>query len=190
MQPQTIRERSAEPSIDQNGRVRSVAFDELPLADPQERSRFGYWTMVVFPFLHYFRLGNIIPGIASLHLARITAFCAMLALVLGANRVRSRKLPIEVKIILAMFAWLMITISFASWRGGAFAVVFFKFSGFYALSLVGWTGWKLGPISRLSDVALTFVALNAAALAAFSKFIMGQKTVCMHTPVPKEAQPR
>jgi biofilm PGA synthesis N-glycosyltransferase PgaC len=62
--------------------------------------------------------------------------------------------------------------------------------GFYALSLLGLAGWKLGPLSRVSDIASTFVALNLAALVAFSKFVTGQKTVWMHAPVPKEAHPR
>jgi len=88
----------------------------------------GYWTMVIFSFLYYFRPGDIIPGIASLHLAKITAFFAILALLLGANRLHSRKLPTEIKIILAMFVWLIITIPFASWRGGSFNVVFFEFA--------------------------------------------------------------
>ena len=62
--------------------------------------------------------------------------------------------------------------------------------GFYTLSIFGFAGWKLGPLSRLSDIAYTFVALNAAALVAFSKFITGQKAVWMHAPVPKEAHLR
>lgn len=62
--------------------------------------------------------------------------------------------------------------------------------GVYALSFLRLAGLKLGPISRLTDVAYTFVALNAAALVAFSKFITGQKAVWVHAPVPGEAHPR
>jgi O-antigen ligase len=101
---------------------------KFALPDQQERSRMGYWTMVVFSFLYYFRPGDIIPGIAPLHLAKVAAFFAIFALLLGANRLHSRKLPGEVKIILALFVWLVITIPFASWRGGSFAVVFFEFA--------------------------------------------------------------
>lgn len=61
---------------------------------------------------------------------------------------------------------------------------------FYAFGLLGFSGWKLGAISRLSDIAYTFVALNAAALVAFSKFITGRKAVWMHAQVPKEAHLR
>src|SRR5689334_24950324 len=110
MQTRTIRQRGIDRAGEQNGRVRTEASNKFPLSDPQERSRFGYWTMVVFSFLYYFRPGDIIPGIASLHLAKVTAFVAVLALVLGTNRVRSRKFPFEIKIILAMFVWLILTI--------------------------------------------------------------------------------
>jgi O-antigen ligase len=125
---QTMRQRDAERSNDWRERIRSVSSKKFQFPDQQERSRMGYWTMVVFSFLYYFRPGDIIPGIASLHLAKITAFFAVLALLLGTNRVRSRTLAIEIKIILAMFAWLIITIPFASWRGGSFVVVFVEFS--------------------------------------------------------------
>lgn len=107
----------------------------FPLVVSQQRSRFGYWTMVVFSFLYYLRPGDIIPGIASLHLAKITACIAVLALLGVANRTSSKKLPIENKIMLAMFAWMVLTIPFASWKGGSFEVVFFEFSRVLIVSL-------------------------------------------------------
>ncbi len=74
--------------------------------------------------------------------------------------------------------------------GSFFRVIFWAQLGFYALSLLGRTGWKLGLISRLSDVAYTFTALNTAALVAFGNFVTGQKAVWMHTPLRKEVQLR
>jgi poly-beta-1,6-N-acetyl-D-glucosamine synthase len=56
----------------------------------------------------------------------------------------------------------------------------------YGLSLLGWTGWKLGPISRLGEVAYTFAALNIAALVAFGNFVTGHQAVWMHAPLRKE----
>ena len=56
--------------------------------------------------------------------------------------------------------------------------------------MLGWAGWKLGPVSRLGEVAYTFSALNAAALVAFVNFVTGQKAVWMHPPLHKEAQLR
>jgi hypothetical protein len=41
-------------------------------------------------------------------------------------------------------------------------------------------------LSRLGNVAYTFVALNAAALVAFANFVTGHKTVWMPAPLSKE----
>jgi poly-beta-1,6-N-acetyl-D-glucosamine synthase len=46
---------------------------------------------------------------------------------------------------------------------------------FYALSLVGLAGVKLGPMARASDAAFTFVVLNTAAVVAFANFVTGRK---------------
>jgi cellulose synthase/poly-beta-1,6-N-acetylglucosamine synthase-like glycosyltransferase len=46
---------------------------------------------------------------------------------------------------------------------------------FYALSLVGLAGMKLGPVARASDAAFTFVVLNTAAVVAFANFVTGRK---------------
>jgi poly-beta-1,6-N-acetyl-D-glucosamine synthase len=46
---------------------------------------------------------------------------------------------------------------------------------FYALSLVGMAGMKMGPLARLGDAAFTFVVLNTAALVAFANFVTGRK---------------
>lgn len=61
---------------------------------------------------------------------------------------------------------------------------------FYGLSLLGLANRNLGALSRITDVAYTFVALNAAALVAFARFITGQKAVWIQAPLPKEAHPR
>lgn len=48
---------------------------------------------------------------------------------------------------------------------------------FYALSLAGLGGVKIGPLSRIADPARTFVVLNSAALVAFLNFVTGRKAV-------------
>jgi poly-beta-1,6-N-acetyl-D-glucosamine synthase len=58
--------------------------------------------------------------------------------------------------------------------------------GFYGLSLLGSTRWNLGPFSRHSDAAYTFVALNAAALVAFANFVTGRKTIWMQPVLQRE----
>jgi cellulose synthase/poly-beta-1,6-N-acetylglucosamine synthase-like glycosyltransferase len=48
---------------------------------------------------------------------------------------------------------------------------------FYVLSLAALGGLRVGPLSRLADVARTFVVLNSAALVAFVNFATGKKAV-------------
>lgn len=48
---------------------------------------------------------------------------------------------------------------------------------FYALSLAAIGGLKIGPLTRLGDVARTFVVLNSAAMIAFVNFVTGRKAI-------------
>ena len=63
--------------------------------------------------------------------------------------------------------------------GPFYRVAFWTQLGFYGLSFLGSTRWNLGPLSRLSDPAYTFAALNTAALIAFANFVTGRKTIWM-----------
>jgi poly-beta-1,6-N-acetyl-D-glucosamine synthase len=67
-----------------------------------------------------------------------------------------------------------------------YRVAFWIQLGFYGLSVLGWTRWNLGLVSRLSDAAYTFVALNAAALVAFANFVTGRKTIWMQPVLARE----
>lgn len=49
----------------------------------------------------------------------------------------------------------------------------------YGLSLLALVQLKTGPLSRISDAALTFVFLNTAAFVAFVNFVTGRKIVWM-----------
>jgi poly-beta-1,6-N-acetyl-D-glucosamine synthase len=46
---------------------------------------------------------------------------------------------------------------------------------FYALSLIGMAGIKVGPVARAADAAFTFVVLNSAAMVAFANFVTGRR---------------
>ena len=74
--------------------------------------------------------------------------------------------------------------------GTFYRVAFWTQLSVCALSLLGWTGWKLGPLNRLTDAAYTFAALNVAAVVAFVNFITGQKAVWIQPSLPKEVQLR
>jgi biofilm PGA synthesis N-glycosyltransferase PgaC len=80
----------------------------------------------------------------------------------------------------------------SSWfiPGAIFRFAFWAQAGFYGLSLLGWTGWSLGPVTRPSEVAYTFATLNLAALVAFANFVAGRKQVWIRSPLPKEVHLR
>ena len=84
------------------------------------------------------------------------------------------------------FALLATLVSAWILPGSFYRIAFWAQVGFYGLSLLGWAGWKLGPLSRLTEVAYTFAALNMAALVAFGNFVTGDTAVWMHAPVHKE----
>jgi hypothetical protein len=48
---------------------------------------------------------------------------------------------------------------------------------FYGLGLMALPRPKIGVLSRIGDVALTFILLNAAAAMAFFNFVTGRKAV-------------
>lgn len=147
----------------------------FPLSDPNERSRFGYWTMVVFSFLYYFRPGDIIPGLGALHLAKVTGVVALFALLTEVNRVRSKKLPVELKLIVALFAWMVLTIPFAFWRGGSAQVVFFESSKtvIVGLTLV-LTVTRLLELRRLIFMQALGVALMTIAAVIVNNRMQGR----------------
>ena len=145
----------------------------LRLPNPQQRSQFGYWTMVVFSFLYFLRPGDIIPGLASLHLAKITAFIAVLALLMGARR--SKRLPLENKIIFAMFGWMVLSVPFAWWRGGSFGVVFFEFSRVLIVSLtLTLTVTRMVEVRRLILMQALGVALMTIAAVIVNNRMQGR----------------
>jgi cellulose synthase/poly-beta-1,6-N-acetylglucosamine synthase-like glycosyltransferase len=86
------------------------------------------------------------------------------------------------------FALVATLISAAFLPGPFYRAAFWVQLGFYCLSVLGWTGWKLGPVSRIVEVAYTFAVLNMAALMAFVNFVTGHKTVWIHAPLRKEIQ--
>jgi len=88
------------------------------------------------------------------------------------------------KLVRLVVPFAMLAIFLASWfvPGAFYRVAFWLQVCGYVLSLLGWTGWNLGPLSRLADAACTLVVLNAAAVVAFANFVTGQKAEWIKTP--------
>jgi biofilm PGA synthesis N-glycosyltransferase PgaC len=90
------------------------------------------------------------------------------------------------KLMRLLVPFLLIVVFVASWycAGLFYRVAFWAQVAAYGLSLLGWAGLKLGPLSRVTDPAYTFAALNVAALVAFVNFITGHQAVWMQQPQP------
>ncbi len=95
----------------------------------QGASPLAYNALLLFTFLYYTRPEDLIPGLSFIPIEKIIGGVALIALIstLASGR-GNRKLPLELKLLLLLFAHLVISIPFAYWRGGAFATVFYKFS--------------------------------------------------------------
>jgi cellulose synthase/poly-beta-1,6-N-acetylglucosamine synthase-like glycosyltransferase len=107
-------------------------------------------------------------------------------LLTGRNPIRFEFVSHKLMRLVVPFA--LIALLVAPWflAGSFYEAAFFAQVAFYGLSILGGSGWKLGPVSRLADAAFIFVSLNTAALVAFANFITGHTTVWMQPPLRKE----
>jgi biofilm PGA synthesis N-glycosyltransferase PgaC len=62
-------------------------------------------------------------------------------------------------------------------EGAFFRSLFWLQIAFYSFGLLTYLKFDLGPLSRLCDIAYTFVALNAAAVVAFANYATGNMRV-------------
>lgn len=103
------------------------------IAKPKEQQAGGsplaFRALLLFTFIYYTRPEDVIPGLRFVPLEKIIGGIALIALAstLASGRVKN-KFPLELKLLLLLFAHLAISIPFAYWRGGAFATVFGGFS--------------------------------------------------------------
>jgi O-antigen ligase len=130
----------------------------------RDRKSVAYVAMAVFTFLYYMRPQDVIPGLEVLPLEKLGGAIALLALIFGARPKDRHGLPLELKILLALEAQMILCIPFAYWRGGAFDAVFTKFSkGIIVALLIGLIISKLYEIRKLLYIQAASVAFVAAA---------------------------
>jgi O-antigen ligase len=142
---------------------------------PGERSKFAYRVMLVFSFLYFFRPGDIIPGLSSIPMAKITGIIAVLALIVGASKDRPKKLPLEVKLILAMFGWMIITIPFAFWKSESLQMVFLEFLKAVIIALIlTVTVTRMDEVRKLISVHALAVGLMTLGSIAVNHRINGR----------------
>ncbi|MGB7585012.1 MAG: O-antigen ligase family protein [Terriglobales bacterium] len=124
------------------------------------RSSLAYHALVVFSFLYYTRPQDVIPGLADLPVEKIVGGIVLVALIAGlATRRLKARVPLEIKLLLLLFADLCVTIPFAFWKGGSFSVVFEQFSKAVLVALlVAMVVQNVGQLRRLLWVQAAAVA--------------------------------
>ena len=93
----------------------------------------------------------------------------------GENPIRFEFVSHKILRLLVPFALVAALLACAFLPQPIYRAAFLLQVAFYALSLVGLAGMKLGPLARLGDAAFTFVILNSAAVVAFANFVTGRK---------------
>lgn len=126
----------------------------------KSRATLAYRALLVFSFLYYTRPEDVIPGLNAIPIGKISGGIALIALIAGlaGSKVKT-KLPLEIKVLLILFAHLILTIPFAFWRGGAFATVFEKFSKAVIVALL------VALIVQTFQQLRTLLFVQAAAVA-------------------------
>jgi cellulose synthase/poly-beta-1,6-N-acetylglucosamine synthase-like glycosyltransferase len=93
----------------------------------------------------------------------------------GGNPIRFEFVSHKILRLVVPFALVAALVACAFLPQPLYRAAFLLQVAFYALSLVGLAGMKLGPLARLGDAAFTFVILNSAAVVAFANFVTGRK---------------
>lgn len=93
----------------------------------------------------------------------------------GSNPVRFEFISHKLSRLLAPFALLALWIASLFLPQPFYRAALVAQLAFYALSLIGMAGVKIGPLARIADPARTFVVLNCAAAVAFVNFVRGRK---------------
>jgi O-antigen ligase len=130
---------------------------------PQNRLFAAYATIVIFWAFYYFRPEDIVKALYVVPLGKILGVVALVALILGTvGQGRAVKLSPEAKLVMMLYAWCVICVPFASWRGGAFWTVFGDYGKCIIMTIM--IGVAVNSVSRLRR--LLFIQASATAVMA------------------------
>jgi len=130
---------------------------------PQNRLVAAYITIVIFWAFYYFRPEDIIKALYVLPLGKILGVVALIALILGTvGQGRGIKLSPEAKLVMMLYAWCVLCVPFASWRGGAFWTVFGDYGKCIIMTIM--IGIAVNSVARLRR--LLFIQASATAIMA------------------------
>jgi O-antigen ligase len=100
--------------------------DQSPLAS--RKGKFAYTCLLLLSILYFARPEDFIPGLGLIPVAKIVGGLAFLALIFsflsGGGKI---KMPFENRLLLALTFWLLLTVPFAYWRGGALHTITDRF---------------------------------------------------------------
>ena len=126
----------------------------------ENRSTLAYRAIVLFSFIYYLRPEDFVPGLDRIPMSKITGGLALIALIFGTTGKRRQKLPIELKVLLALLLQMILTIPFAYWRGGAFDSVINQFSkGVIIALLIFFVVTNVKELRRLLYIQCASIAL-------------------------------
>src|SRR5450432_2313250 len=127
----------------------------------RNRTTLAYGALLMFSFLYYARPEDFIPGMSYIPVGKISGGIALLGLLAGWGR-RRTKIPLEIKLVLLLFFDLCLTVPFAFWRGGALDVVVNQFSKAAIVALL------ISMIVNTTDELRRMLWVQAAAVAAMT----------------------
>jgi O-antigen ligase len=142
---------------------------QLPEAPPPAKASVAYYALCLFSVFYFFRPEDFIPGMDVVPVGKILGAIGVLGLILGVrSRNRQAGWPLELKLLLALFAWQCLTIPFAFWRGGAFNKVISTCSKTVIIAfLVTLAVQSFDQLKRLLWIQALAVAVTAVASVLF-----------------------
>lgn len=156
-----LRTRSGAAVRDQEaGRGRGSAWSTVRTRtiDTLQRRPFIFGTLVVFFGLYYYRPEDFIHPLYHVPMAKIVGILAFGALILGIMGGGKVPIPKAVKILWLLLLQMSLCIPFALWPGGAFHIVFDKFSkGVIVAMLISMTIVTAAELRKLVWIQLSAV---------------------------------
>jgi putative inorganic carbon (HCO3(-)) transporter len=143
-----------------NRRPRAIESVRNFRADNHARSSLAYRALVLFSLIYFVRPEDFIPGLAFIPIGKIAGGIALFALIFVVPAARRHKLTIELKVLLLLFAHMIVCIPFAAWRGGAYDTVVNKFSkGVVVAILIYMVATSVKEVRRLLAIQAGTIAL-------------------------------
>jgi O-antigen ligase len=135
----------------------------------ERRDQFAYRTLLVFSIIYFARPEDFVPGLQVIHLARITAGIAIIALIFGlGSRSATRRFPLELRLMTALLFWECLAAAFGWWRGGALDVIINRCSKTVIVALL--VSLVTNTVARLRK--LMFIQAAAVATMTLVSILM------------------